>query len=238
MGFGKKSRKEAKRQQEEAYRRQQRQADQYDAMTQAYRNNFDKRNEYIIGLNERSGQRIEQFDRGEDITRIYPLLANTLTQGANAVRNTMDYTSGLGTNAYAQQDERYLQKLKSVAGRDISKALATAMVQGTNAERDRDTNLLMETSQYLNADRMAGFGLANNSFNMANTMFGNATTKRQMEIQRSNAMMGNLMNIIGGGLSGFSMAGGFGLFMPKSMSSVTNTIPHEGGHFGAGGGYS
>lgn len=219
MGFGSKSRKQAQQAQVNALNEQTRIQRQYMNMINQYNSEYDTRNADIIDLNRRVGDRIEQFERGEDITKIYPLISNTLTQGADAVRKTMDFTQGLGTNAYDQQDDRYQQKLRSVGERQIASNLASAIVSGVLGERDRDTGLLMDTSNYLSADKRAGYGLVGQGFQMSSNIFNNATTRRQMEMQRSNMMMGNLMSFISGGLSGFGgLSSAMGWFRPSQTS--------------------
>lgn len=231
MGFGSKSRKQAQQRQQQAYNSQQQAIQQAQAQRDAYNADFDNRNADIIGIGQRSSRRLRDLERGVDIGSVYSTLSNTLNQGANAVKNTMNFTGGLGTNAFAQQDPRYQQKLRSVAERDISKGLGQALAQGALGERDRDTGLVLDTNQYLSNDKKYGLGLTGQTVGDFSNLFGNSTTIRQQEMQRAQQAWGTFGNIlsIGTGLAtGFGgLASTFGLF--GSGSSATGGYNPSGG---------
>lgn len=219
MGFGSASRKKAQAQQNQAYQNQLSATQKAEADYQAYKSNFNTRNAGIIGLQQRSQGRLNRLEKGDDIGSIYNVLGNTLTEGADAVKQTMGFTQGLGTNALAQQDPRFNKKLESVAGRQIASQMGRSLVQGVLGERDRDTGLVMDTSNYLSNDERYGLGLNQQNISNYSSLFGNASQIRQMEMQRAQmawSQFGNILSMGSGLMSGLGSLGvGFGKSRPS-----------------------
>lgn len=208
MGFGKKSRREAKAGQEAALRQQQQAFEETQRLSKLYREGFEKRNAGIIAMQERANRWLADYDKGVDVAKLNPALANTLRDTADIMTRTTQVANRIGNNALVRGDKGFQNKLQSVAQRDMFKNMAIANEQGLMEERGNQTNIAMQTSQFLNQDTMAGIGLQNDVFNQSNALFGNWTTKRNIEIARGNMMTNMLMQGIMGGVSGFATAGG------------------------------
>lgn len=221
MGFGKKSRKEAKRQQEEAMAMQRQAYADSQRMAEEYRNSFNTRNAGILGLQSQATKWLEGYNSGTDVSKLNPAFAKYAQETANQVQSTMQVANRLGDRMGGDKD--YQSKLNSLASRNIAKGLAQVNEEGLMAELNNQRGILMDSSNFLNNDSRAGFGMQSELFGMTNSIFNNATTKRNMEIARSNMMMNNLMQGISGGISAFASLGGFG-----GISSM----------FGGGGGNS
>lgn len=208
--FAKKSRKQesqnlqAIRQQELELARQQR------ADAEAYRQAFDKRNAGLITLQNYATDWLDRYSRGVDVADLNPALNSTLMATAANVTKSMQFANKLGNNAMVKGDRSYQDKLNSVATREIYKNAAQMNEMGLLQERANQTGILAQTTNALNADRMAGLGLYNQSSGMNAQAFDMTNTLYQNAVARSNMMTNMLFQGIGGGLSAFSMAGGFG----------------------------
>lgn len=208
MGFAKKSRKEAKRQQEEALALQRQAYADAQRMAQEYQRSFNTRNAGIINLQNQATNWLERYNKGEDVAKLNPAFARYAQDTANQVQSTMQVANRLGDRMGGDKD--YQAKLNSLATRDIARNLAQLNEEGLLTELNSQRGILMDTTNFLNADSRAGFGMGSELFGMTNSLFANATTKRNMEIQRSNMLMDNFMRGIAGGINAFASVGGFG----------------------------
>lgn len=208
MGFAKKSRKEAKRRQEEAMAMQRQAYADSQRMAQEYQNSFNTRNAGILGLQKQATDWLANYNAGTDVSKLNPAFAKYAQETAGQVQSTMQVANRLGDRMGGDKD--YQAKLNSLATRNIASQLAGLQEQSLMSELNNQRGILMDTSNFLNQDSRAGFGMQSELFGMTNSIFNNATTKRNMEIQRSNMMMNNLMQGIAGGISAFSAVGGFG----------------------------
>ena len=223
MGVGGNARKQAQANQNQAYQNQLLATQKAEADAQAYKANFNTRNAGIIGLQQRSQGRLNRLEKGDDIGSIYNVLGNTLTEGADAVKQTMGYTQGLGTNALAQQDSRYNQKLQSVAQRQIASQMGRSLVGGVLGERDRDTGIVMDTSNYLSGDERYGLGMNQQNVSNYGSLFGNASTIRQMEMQRAQMAWSQMQGILSGASGLMSGLGGLGVGFGGSSGAFRAT---------------
>lgn len=198
MGFAKKSRREAQQQQLQAMQMQRHAYDDAQRRFSEYQNSFNTRNAPVIGLQTSAQNWLNRYGRGEDIASLNPTLARNAQMSANQVGQTMRFASKLGDRRVGDAD--YQAKLNSLSTREISKGLAMLNEEGLLSELQSQRGILMDTSNFLNADARAGLGLSSELFNMTNSIFNNATTRRQMEIQRSNMMMQNFMGFLSTGI--------------------------------------
>jgi len=212
MGFARKSRKEAQTAQVNALARQneilaesQRQAREYHATSAT-------RNAPIIGLQQDANAWLGRYKRGEDVASLNPALAKTLLNTSNQYTNTLKYATGKLGDTSGQGDAGHQAKLLNVTTRELGKGAAALNMQGLENERANQTGIVMDTTSFLNADAQAGFGMQSQLGAMASSIFQNATTRRQMEIDRSNAMMANTMSFISGGVNAGLRAYGMGMF--------------------------
>lgn len=219
MGFGSNSRKQAQQQQLQAMQQQQQAFQNAQAQAQQYQSNFNTRNAGILGLQTSAQNWLRRYEKGADVASLNPAFVKNAQETADSVQKTMMVANRLGNNAMVKGDAGYQNKLNSVASRNIAKGLAQLNEQGLMSELDNQRGILMDTSNFLNADSRAGLSLNSELFSMTNSLFNNATTRRQMEIQRSNMMMGNFMQFLSGGIStGLQLATG-GLFGGGSGSA-------------------
>jgi hypothetical protein len=204
MGFGNKSRKEAKAAQEASLALQRQQFDAQNSRLHEYENSFATRNAGVIQQRDKSQNWLGRFEKGEDVSSLNPAFAKTAQESADAVTNSMQFAGKLGDNAThnAGGDADYQAKLRSVSQRKIAGGVAQLNMGALQDEVANQRGILMDTSNFLNADSRAAFGMGGQVFDYTSTMFNNATTKRQMEMNRSNMMMGNLMGLISGGIQG------------------------------------
>lgn len=203
MSFGGKSRREAQQAQVEALRRQNAILDQQDAWAQEYRRNFDTRNAGIISLQKSTQNWLNRYEKGADVSTLNPARVMANQQAADQVVNTMRTASKLGDRQLGG-DADYQAKLNAVSTSRIGQGLARLNEAGLVNELNSRRGILMDTSAYLASDERAGFGLGSEVFNMSNAIFQNATTRRQMEMQRSQLAMGMFTSLLSGGLAGFS----------------------------------
>jgi hypothetical protein len=221
MGFGKKSRREAKAAQEAAMRQQQAAYAAAQQQVQAYQQSSAARNAPIIALQKGSQDWMNRFNKGTDVADLNPAFAKNAQESADAVMNSMNYASNFGDTAThgGGADKNFQEKARSVAQRNIAKGVARLNMQGLENELQSNRGILMDTTNFLNSDARAGVGMSGDLFGMTNSIFNAATTKRKMEMERSNMMMQNMMGLISGGVQGFMAATG------------------AGGMFGAGGAF-
>lgn len=180
---------------------------------QQYQASSATRNAPIRELQANAQSWLARYNKGEDVASLNPAFARHAQESANAVTNSMNYASSTGDTAtFGGGDKGYQDKLRSVASRNIAKGLAGMNMQALEGELQNNRGIVMDTTNFLNADARAGFGMSSDLFGMTNSIFNAATTKRQMEIQRSNQMMNNLMSAVSGGATGFLTAMGWGGF--------------------------
>lgn len=214
MGFGKKSRKEAQQQQVQAMALQQEAYHNAQAQQQAYQASAEVRNAPIRALQGQATNWLNRYEKGEDVAKLNPAFARHAQESANAVQSTLNVAQGLGDTAThsTTKDAGFQAKLNSVASRNIAKGLAGMNMQALEGELQNNRGIVMDTTNFLNSDARAGFGMTSDLFGMTNQIFNSATTRRQMEMQRSNMMMNNLMQGISGGVTGALTAFGVGGF--------------------------
>lgn len=212
FGFGKKSRREAKQAQEASMRQQQQLFEQTQSMFRDYQAGFDKRNAGIMALQSRAQKWLDDYDRGVDVAKLNPALAKTLMDSANITTRTMQVANQVGNRAMVQGDKGFQQKLNSLAQRQMYRDMASLNEQGLMAERANQTGIMMDTSNFLNSDRMAGMNLQGNLFGMGNSLVGMYTNKYNQEVARSNAMFNNMMGLISGGVGAFTSIAGLPMF--------------------------
>lgn len=239
MGFGNKSRKEAKAQQEAAMRQQQAQYDAYMRQVNEYNNSFNTRNAGLIAMRDSASSWLNRFNKGEDVAKLNPAFAKNALAAAETTKKTMQFASKLGDNSTmgVRGDADYQAKLRSSAEADVSKGLAFQNMQGLQDELGNQRGILMDSTNVLNSDSRAGVGMSAEGFNMTNSIFNNATTKRQMEIARSQAMMSNFMGFLGMGVQAFGMAASGGMLgaAKAATGAVSGGGPAAAGTMGSGG---
>ncbi len=218
MGFAKKSRKAAKAGQEQALRDQQASFALSQQMAQDYNQGFEKRNAAMIALQTRAQSWLDSYDKGTDVSKLNPALAQTLMDAANVNMRTTQVVNRMGNNALVKGDKGYQQKLSSLAQRQMFRDMGALNEQGLMTERANQTGILMDSSNFLNSDRMSAFNMQSGVFGQSNSIFNNWTSKRNMEIARGNAMNNMLMQGVMGGVSGFITAGSAGgMFGAKGL---------------------
>lgn len=171
-----------------------------------YKKSSAQRNQHVAGLQKTAAEFLEKHRKGVDVTQLNPAFSQTALQASDAVKNTMRAARNIGDGAKGGGDANYQAKLDSVASREISRGLGRANVEGLMSEVNNQRGILMDTSNFLNQDAMAGLNMGAGVFNMTSTMFQAATAKREMEMARSNAMMNNLFGFISGGVNGLVTA--------------------------------
>lgn len=219
MGFNGRAKREAKAREAAAFNSMQASASFADQARRDYLANFATRNAELIGLQERAFGRIKGFETGKDVGQLYAGLSSRLSAGADVVRNAQRLTSGMGTNALAQQDSRYMAKLQNVANRQIASQLGRSMAEGATALYGQDLQTGMATSQFLNADRQAGMQAVGQSVADFGSLGNFASRIRGTEIAQGQAMFNNLMSV---GQFGLGVAGMFSDVRLKSK--IVNSV--------------
>lgn len=187
---------------------------QAQAEKDAYQASAAKRNAGVQALQDNAVGYLNRYNKGEDVASLNPAFARHAQESAQAVQSTMNVAQGLGDTAThsLSKDAGYQSKLNSVASRNIAKGLAGMNMQALEGEVQNQRGIVMDTSNFLNSDARAGFGMTSDIAGMAGNYFNSATTRRQMEMNRSNMMMNNLMQGISGGVTGALTAFGVGGF--------------------------
>lgn len=158
-----------------------------------YMNEFSTRNAGLIGMQNRAFERIKGFEAGQDVGKMYAGLSGTLNAGADTVRNTQRLTSGMGSNALAQQDPRYMAKLAAVGNRQIASQIGRALGEGAMQMYTGDVNKAMQATQLLNADQLAGIGEVGKSVADWGNVGEFSTQIRKMEMERSKQIFNNII---------------------------------------------
>jgi hypothetical protein len=212
MGFGRKSRKEAQTAQVNALNQQNAILAEGQRQAAEYRASSSTRNAPMIQMQADATAFLNKYKKGEDVSTLNPALAQTLNNAANQTTNTLKYATAKLGDTSGQGDAGHQQKLLNVTQRKLGQGVAALNMQGLQDEVGNQRGIAMDTTNFLNADAQAGFGMQGQLSSMASSVFQNATTRRQMEIQRSNQMMGNLMGFVNGGLSAVFGGGLGGIF--------------------------
>lgn len=239
MGFNKKARKEATAQQQAMFAQQQKAYTDSQNAFNAYNSNFDKRNASIISLRDRGSNFLDRYSKGTDISELIPSSVKTGQMASDTVKNTIQAAGGIGDSSQLPKDAGYQQKLNSVMGANMARGLAQVNEAALQGEVGQQTENVFNASQFLNADAGTGLNLNNQIFNMSNTLWQNATTRRQMEIDVSNQAFGKMMQglqfgvgIASGGLGAGGMFGAGGAFGSRSSggSGVYSGSSNGGGN--------
>lgn len=207
MGFNKSARREAQRQQEEALRLQREAFEQNKANAKAYQSTFDERNASVIKANKYSSDFVDRYNKGEDISTLDPSASKYANQVADQVTKTHKTSNQLGSNAFAKGDAGYQAKLNSVASRDIAKGMAGIANDSLLSNVSENRGMALQTSNMLNADTQAGYGMDTNVFDLSSSMFRDTSAKRKQEDDIGMAKMNMLMSGVFGGLSGITGVG-------------------------------
>lgn len=207
MGFNSSARKEAKRQQEEALRLQREAFEQNKANSKAYQSTFDQRNASVISANKASSDFVDRYNKGEDISTLDPSASKYAGQVADQVTKTYKMSNQLGSNAFTKGDSGYQAKLNSVASRDIAKGMAGIANDSLLSNLSENRGMALQTSNMLNADTQAGYGMDTNVFDLSSSMFRDTSAKRKQEDDIGMAKMNMLMSGVFGGLSGLTGVG-------------------------------
>lgn len=223
MGFAKKSRKAAQAREKQAFDDMRASTQTAEKARQDYMNQFAERNKGMIGMQESAFGRIRGFETGQDIGQRMAGMHSALRAGAQGVMNAQRLTSGMGTNALAQQDPRYAMKLQSIANRNIASQIGGALAEQSANMYQQDIGTAMGASQFLNADRLAGVSGLNEAVQNYGNLGNFASRIRQTEIARSQAIFNNIMGVANfamGAVTGFAGMGG-GKGAAKGGSSAT-----------------
>lgn len=217
MSFNKKARQEAAAQQAQMFAQQQAIFAAQQAKEKAYNDSFDKRNAGIIQLRGEALNWHNRYEKGTDVADLLPADMKIHQQAADTVRNTMTMARGMGDSSQLPRDADYQAKLSHVASARLGTGLA-AIASDRLSNRDAETRQTISQSEsYLNTDRQAGFQMGGQIFQMADNLWQNATTRRQMEVQIAQQAMGNLMNWVSVGVG--AVSGLAGAFKPKPKTT-------------------
>lgn len=211
MGFNKKARREATAQQQAAFQQQQTAFQTAQQQAQAYQGNFDKRNQAIIGIRDSGDSFLNKYRAGTDISELIPASVKLGQQSSDTIKNTMQAAGRMGDASQLHSDGNYQNKLNSLTSARLGRGLAAVNDERLHNEVGQQTENVFNASQFLNADAQTGLNLNSQLFGMTNTIWQNATTRRNMEIQVANQAFSNLMQGIQTGVgvaSGFFGAGG------------------------------
>lgn len=216
MGFNKKERQEAQRQQEMAYQAQLEATRKAEEAQKQYQSSFDQRNAPIISLQQQSQKNLDDIKNGKDFSGIYSSLFGSLQAGSDLTKKSYEAINTMGTNTWEKNDPKYTEKLRSLSERQLARGMGQDFASGVNQEKLTDEEQVVKTTDYLNADRMGGLGLNNQNISNYGNLFGTATTRRQSAIQESQLGWQGLGAILGGATGAIS---GFGsvmnMFKPK-----------------------
>jgi hypothetical protein len=208
MGFNRAARREAAAQQEAARRQQQAAHDRASAQATEYQASFNKRNAGIIDIRDRGISFLDRYSKGRDINELIPASIANSQAAADTVRNTMSAAGRMGDASQLPNDAGYQSRLNSVMGASLGRGLAAINDQRLASEVGQQTSNVASASSFLNADSQAGLGLNNTLFSMTDTIWQNATTRRDMEIRVAQQAFGNMMSVVSAGV-GFA-TGAFG----------------------------
>lgn len=235
MGFARKSNREAQAAQVAALNQQNAILAQQQAAASAYRDGYATRNAGITALQSYATNFLDRYHKGEDISTLMPTSVENAQKSADAAKYTMQAASRQGDASQLPKDSGYQRKLEATTTARLGRALATINDNALHGEVDSNRDILMNTTNMLNADQQAGMGLYSQSFGMAQGVFNSATTRRQMEQARAAAMNNMLFQGISGGLQGLLGAFTGGMFSGGNSGGATAGT-HSSGTFGGGGG--
>lgn len=210
MGFAKKSRREAQAAQVAALNQQNQILQHTQQQNAQYQQGFDTRNAGVIKIRDRGNKFLDDYSKGTDIADLIPASVKMAQQTSDTVKNTITAAGRQGDASQLRGDKSYQDKLNSSLSAKLGKGMAAINDERLHSEVGQQTENVFNASNFLNSDAQAGLGLNTQAFGMANSIFSNATTRREMEIQRSNIMMNNLMQGLSGGVQGFLTATGAG----------------------------
>lgn len=245
MGFNKKGRNEAKARETQAFNDMRSATQAAEKARADYMANFATRNKGMIAMQESAFGRVRGYETGQDIGKRMAGMHSALRAGAQGVMGAQRLTSGMGTNALAQQDPRYAQKLQSLASRNLASQIGGALAEQSAAAYQQDIGTAMGTSQFLNTDMLAGVGGMSEAVQNYGNVGNFASRIRKTEIEESQRAFNNLMGVanfavgavtgIGGMMNASKMIGKMGAQTAGQVagqvgSSVASSIlPNLGG---------
>jgi hypothetical protein len=181
----------------------------------AYRRGTAERMRGIRGIEEGAFKRFEAYERGEDVGSIHPMLAKQMGDISGNYQALSRLTSGMGNNALAQNDPRYMNKMQNVGLRDLAKAQGGMMASASAQARDRDLGEYINAQGALTGEERFGLGLFDTGFGQAGNLMGGASQWRSgamAETQAQQATAGNVINGVTGVMGGL---GAMGFKLPK-----------------------
>lgn len=200
MGFNGAAKKEAAAQQAQAYAAQQAAYAKAQADAAAYQSTSATRNAGVIGIRDYANSFLDKFHKGTDISQLIPSYLKVGQQASDTVKNTMTQASRMGDSSQLPTDQGYQQKLNSVTTSNLGRNLAAINEGVLSDEVSNQTGNSFNATNFLNADAQVGLNQDTNLFGMTDTIWHNATTRREMEIQVAQQAMGNLMGWVSMGL--------------------------------------
>lgn len=232
MGFNGRARRGAAAQQQAAYAQQQAAFQHAQQQNTEYQNNFNTRNASIIDIRNRGTQFLSRYNRGTDVSELIPASIKTGQQAADTTRATVQAMGRMGDASQLPNDSGYQSKLNSIMGARLGRGLAAVNEAALQGEVGNQTQNVFNASQFLNQDSQVGLNLNNQTFDMTNTIWQNAFSRRQFEQQVAQQSFSNLMSGIQAGVgvaSGFFGAGGI-----MSHIGGSGATSGAGGHIGGG----
>lgn len=168
-------------------------------------NTFDTRNKDAIRAKDAAYKRAFDYQSGKDVSSIFRGESATLRAVADQAKAINRLTGGLGGNALAKQDPRYMAKLQNVAGRQLGRDLGYAMVQAGQNAYGQSMGEALNISQMLSSERQAGLGMFGqgvaSQMNMAGLQQNYLGYRQQADMAGWQKAMG-IVGAVGGALSG------------------------------------
>lgn len=217
----------------------------FNEMTKSLQRAEQARNEYRAGSAERMKgvkeigdkalARFQAYERGEDVSGIHPMLAKQIGDISNKYQAMSRMTSGMGSNALAQRDPRYMQKMQNVALRDLAKTQGNLVASGAAQARDRDLGEYINAKGSLMGEERFGLGLYDTGFGQASNVLGGAGQWRSGALNEG-AMRGtewnnaiNTMASVGAAISDERVKSGkkkskYGLDEVTKINAITYNI--------------
>lgn len=184
------------------------QADAYKEMTAAFKRAEEARNQYRAGseermkgvreIGDRALKRFQDYESGRDVGAIHPMLAKQMGDISSNYQALSRITSGMGNNALAQSDPRYMQKMQNVGLRDLAKAQGGMIASAAAQARDRDLGEYINAKGSLMGEERFGLGLYDTGLGQAGNVLGGAGQWRQGALGETQAQQATAGNVIGG----------------------------------------
>jgi len=171
-------------------------------------NSFASRNRGLLGIQNQLNKQVKGYMSGKDVSSVFKGQKALLDAVAQQNRGIMEMTGGMGTNAFAKSDPRYMRKLQNVAGRKMRAEQGRQMVQGAIQQNDANISTLGNIRSALTQDQLSGLTALNQGFsNMANVagLYGN---KFNASMSQDAATRAGIMGMINLGIGGITGIGG------------------------------